>query len=375
MNIGINLLFLKQGIAGGTETYTFGLLKGLSELADADSYKFFIFCNEKLNLDLLANHQNFEIIRYAKIAQSVRYRVFFEQFLFPFKIKKYKLDLLHSLGYTGPVFQKNHLVTIHDTNAFVHEDMPGLKKKMLAFFMASVAKKCDHILTVSHFSKKEIIHFLKVPAKKISVVYEASKYDQNTVAESLPDDFIFLKASPYFIALSSVTKNKNIITLLQAFKKVVANFPEYKLVLAGFMPPDNSILAYADEAGLTGKIISTGFIGDNILISLFKNSYGFIFPSLYEGFGLPLLEAQNLGVPVISSNKGSLPEVGGDSVLYFEGKDAGELADKMQELITNKNLGSSLIEQGYKNTNRFSWPETAKQTLDIYKKYKTEKHA
>lgn len=364
MRTGINLLFLKPGLAGGTETYSYGLLKGLAETASTEN-TFFIFCSYNLNLDFLNDKPNFLLIKY-NIGKSVAFRCFFEQFIFPFRLKKYKLDVLHSLGYIGPVTQKNHLVTIHDANAFAHTDMQWIKRIFLSFLMRLTAKMCTHIIAVSIFSKKEIIKHLHVAEQKITVIYEACKFARTGYNFDTTNKFDFLNNAQFFVGLSSTYKNKNIITLINAFKIISQQYPQLKLVLVGHLPIDNSIQKKIKTYNLANSIFVTGYVEEKELISIFRKSIAFVFPSVYEGFGLPLLEAQNLGVPVISSNKGSLPEIGGDSVLYFDALDEKELAEKMITIYTNKELYKNFIEKGFINASRFSWNITAKQVLELY---------
>lgn len=367
MRIGINLLFLKPGIAGGTETYSYGLLQGLMKVSSSKD-EFFVFCNRNVNPHFLQHDLRFKTIKY-NVGKSVASRCLYEQFVFPFKLKKYKLNVLHSLGYTGPVVTKHHIVTIHDANAFVHTDMNFLKRLFLSFLMKQTAKSCTHIIAVSQFSKQEILKYIKVKATKISVVYEACKYPPSIKKYTLPEQFKFIENENYLVALSSVTKNKNINTLITAFKELSAKYPQLKLILIGYLPPDNSIQKTIEKNKLKGKIIITGYLNERDLIALFQHSISFVFPSLYEGFGLPLLEAQNLGVPVIASDKGALPEIGKDSVLYFNGSDTKELAKKIQMLLSDQSLRKYHKNAGYNNAKRFSWDATASKTLELYTQY------
>lgn len=366
MKVGINLLFLKPGLAGGTETYSISLLKAMSHLTK-NNIEYHIFCSSEMNLQFLSGFSQFNIVRFNRVSRSLAYRFFFEQVIFPFKLRKYNLNILHSYGYIGPLFTKNHIVTIHDTNAFAHKKaMPVAKKILLRFFLLATAKRCSHIITVSHFSKQEIVKYLKVSANKISVIYEAGKYDVQTNENyTLPAQYAHLWQNPYFIGLSSVSPHKNITTLILAFKQLVTKFPNLKLVLAGHLPAGNTNIGITDDV-INGKIIFTGFVDDIVLMSLLKNACCFVFPSLYEGFGLPLLEAQALEVPVIASNMGSLPEIGADSALYFQATNANELAKVMSEFLTDTEKKALYIKKGLENIKRFSWDKAAVETLQLY---------
>ena len=367
MRVGINLLFLKPGIAGGTETYCYGLLNAFAELAPQD-FSFFIFCSDKPDLKFLENQPGFTIIRFRSVSASVGYRYFFEQTFFPFKLKKYNLDLLHSFGYVGPVFFKNHITTIHDTNAFAHEDMSSPKKILLQKFLKATARKCSHIIAVSAFTKGEIIKHLRSPEEKISVVHEASRFACVRTPLPLPGSFKELENKKYFVALGSVTKNKNLPVLIEAFQKLLSIIPEIRLVLVGHLPEDNSIQTYITTLRLSEQIIITGYLVEKELAAILQHAVCFVFPSLYEGFGLPVLEAQSLGVAVIASNRSAIPEIGRESVLYFNGNDSSELAQKMLAIVSDTNLQEHYIKAGLENSRRFSWKSTAEKTLDVYEK-------
>lgn len=367
MRVGVNLLFLKPGIAGGTETYSMGLLRAMKML-NTPHTEYVIFCDTNTNLQFLANDKRFTIVRFNKMATSLSYRLFFEQVIFPFKLKKYKLNVLHSFGYSGPFYIKNHVVTIHDTNSFASEHNMGFaKKNILSFFLKQVAKHCTHIITVSFFSKQEIIKHLKVAENKVTVVYEACKNDPlNHNEATLPGQFSFLQNSSYFMALGSFSVHKNIHRLVAAFNRLKKTHPDVKLVLSGHLPVSFANLLANDAGQTDSNVIVTGYIDDSTLQTLIHNALCFVFPSLYEGFGLPLIEAQAEGVPVIASDRGSLPEIGGDSVMYFSAEDDEDLAAKMEEMYTSQLARDKYIAIGLQNVKKFSWLKAAKENIKIY---------
>jgi glycosyltransferase involved in cell wall biosynthesis len=370
MNIGINLLFLKQGLAGGTETYSISLLKAMAAKPE-NTMNYYIFCSSELTLDCLNNHPKFTIIRFKRVSRSLAYRFFFEQIIFPFHLKKYKLHVLHSHGYVGPLLVKNHIVTIHDTNAFAHTHaMPLLKKVLLRFFLKAISKQCSRIITVSEFSKQEIIKNLKAPETKISVVYEACKYGLSIKQVILPTEYQHLLNCGYFMGIGSLSSHKNIQTLLAAFKILGRTNTSIKLVLAGHLPSDTSSFSLFNDDEFKDRIIITGFITDTVLEALLQNAICFVFPSLYEGFGLPLLEAQNAGTVVIASNRGSLPEIGGSSAIYFPALDAVALASEMEQILHDERKRAKYVMLGRENVNRFSWGKAAKETIKIYETQK-----
>ncbi len=367
MNIGFNLLYLLPGIVGGTETYAMGLLSAIQKL-NLD-HNFILFVNKECSKWASSK---FPMLK--KIVCSVsgvnRYRRYvFEQLNLPQLAKENQLDVMHSLGYTSPLCIKCHsVVTIHDLNfkAFGNE-MPLLRRMMLSYFVRQSIFRSTKVITDSQFSRSEILRYYDVPVSKITVTHLATDILGEGV-DSAANEFIGSNLKkPYFVAFSSVYPNKNIPNLIRAYIGLREREQiRQQLVLIGhrFDMGNNEDLAY--RMNEQDDIVQTGYLPVDILASVLKNADFLVFPSYYEGFGFPILEAMAVGLPVACSNAGSLPEVAGESALLFDPYSVDDMAAKMALIGTSQQVRSELRIKGYENLKRFSWDKTARQTVNVY---------
>lgn len=280
-----------------------------------------------------------------------------EQYDLPRWLRKHGSPLLLNLANTAPMFYKNKIVTIHDV-AFKFCPQSYSKKFLLAydFIIPRIIKSSKLILTVSNFSKSEIVKYYSVQQSKVDVIYnsvDASFISEGEVAE--PN---------YFLAVSSLNYRKNFIYVLKAFNKFSASNKEFKLYIVGDLKSDSFGEIDLSQYKSNPNILFLGRVSDEELKSLYKKAFGFIYPSLYEGFGIPPLEAQATGCPVICSNVSSLPEVFEKSVLYCDPYKEETLVDCMVKL-EDREVRSQLVSKGRDNLNRFSWENSAEKLNSI----------
>lgn len=367
MRIGLNLLYLLPGIVGGTETYAAGLIRGLAQIDKENEY--FVFVNCEAAEWPLPDAPNFHRVVCSVKAISRTKRYLFEQFKLPFLVQSYQLQLLHSLGYVSPVFLPcKSVVSILD----IIYDYPGsfARRQLLKLFAHISAHRTNGILTLSENSKRQIATHLHVSPQKITVTYLAPKIREESPGVTWTDVKKYLHLNDvYLLALSSFSPSKNIPRLLEALAMLQQELPEnMKLVLAGHVPSKGALLLQqVERLNLVKKVIFTGYLSDEKLILLLQHATGFIFPSLYEGFGIPVLEAMAAGTSVACSNAASLPEVAGDAALLFDPLKVDEIAMTIRRLINEPDLRAALVRKGYQNVARFSWKTTAEKTLRVYK--------
>lgn len=232
------------------------------------------------------------------------------------------------------------------------------------------AKRADKIITYSDSTKKDVIEFLNINEKKISVIplgveekfKPASEKEIKKIKADLglPDNYI--------ITLGTLQPRKNLEALIDAFARLKKDKAiPHKLVVVGEEGWNNErLLTKLDRLDIAEDIVITGFIEDNQLPSLYSGATALVYPSLYEGFGLPVLEAMACGVPVACSNTSSLPEVAGEAALLFDPTDVDQIYSSMQELLSDDRLRNNLSEVGIKRARHFTWEKTAKQTLSLY---------
>lgn len=221
-------------------------------------------------------------------------------------------------------------------------------------------ERSDSIITISEFSKNEISELLKVSKEKISVIYCAPSFSEYKV------DFVKIKnkykiSSPYLLYVGTIEPRKNIVRLVKSFELLKKNFNlPHKLVLAGSVGwKTENIIKTINKSSFRDDIILTGYISEEEKNTLYTNSEIFVFPSLYEGFGIPPLEAMHFGCPVVCSNVASLPEIVGEAAELVNPFDEITIAEGIIKVLNNKNYRSKLIESGYIQEQKFSWDESA----------------
>ena len=363
MRIGLNLLYLIPGEVGGTETYATELMRSLDLLSQDDD--FLVFVNiESADFQIPASPRFRKIICGVRASNRVK-RYLFEQVVLPFLVQWHHVDVLHSMGYVGPaVLLKKHLITIHDAN-FVRLSwlMSPLKRWVYGLMARLSAMTCHHIVTDSSFSKDELIECLGVPQTKMTVVHLGAP------AVSEPGDVRTghsTASRPYVLVLGGGSRHKNIRPFVEAFTRVQDHFP-HNLVIAGRLSDSFDDAPEVLALIQSGRISITGFLQKADLNAAYRGADLFVFPTLYEGFGLPLLEAQVRGVPVLCSRVASLPELGGDSVAYFDPSSIEDMAAKLADLLQNPEALKDLVERGHRNVHRFTWEQAATQTRTLYK--------
>jgi glycosyltransferase involved in cell wall biosynthesis len=238
----------------------------------------------------------------------------------------------------------------------------GFHKRLYAKFMFNaVKKKSSQIITVSEFSKREIIKCVGIKAEKISVVYNGvESFWFHVKMDERPHP------KKYFLYVGNVKPHKNLCALLQAFDLLKNNIDHDVVIVGqkhGFITQDKKIDHIAQK--MMDRVHFTGYLSDSLLNQWVAHAEALVFPSLYEGFGLPPLEAMACGCPVLCSNAASLPEVCGDAALYFDPYQPKDIANKMEMLINNPSLRNELVEKGRSRARQFTWEKSAQQVINI----------
>lgn len=293
----------------------------------------------------------------AKIVGS-HYGHFWEQSDLPIYLKSKGKPLLVNLANSAPLFYKNKIVTIHDVAYKVFPQTYPKSFLLFYSFMIPRLLRCSrHVVTVSEFSKNEITKYYGVPEENISVVYNAvSEIFKPTTANN---------GENYFLAVSSMNYRKNFIYILDAFCKYQELGGKECLYIIGDLK--NASFKEMDLSKYTSnpKIKFLGRVSDEELIKYYNNAIAFVYPSFYEGFGIPPLEAQACGCPAICAKASCLPEVFGDSVLYCNPYDSDSLVSSFQKIISDNVLRKALQDKGFINTRKYSWENSAKRLRDI----------
>lgn len=283
-----------------------------------------------------------------------------EQMELPYYLRKNGQPLLLCLANTAPLYYHNKVVTIHDV-AFERfpQSFSWQFRLFYKFLIPRLLKSSPSLVTVSEFSRSEISEIYNYDINKIMVAHNAVNEKFNPVITNDHDEYI--------LAVSSLNYQKNFHMLVKAFNCLKSQ--NVKLYIIGGFNKNFATTSFIHDIKKNKNIIFKGRVDDSELISLYSNALCFVFPSLYEGFGIPPLEAQACGCPVIVSDMASLPEVCGNSVLYCYPHNEEDIVEKISKLIKDKELQNDLKIKGFENVKRFSWEASAKKILDMMRQY------
>jgi glycosyltransferase involved in cell wall biosynthesis len=377
MKIGIDArIIFRRGVG----RYISNLVKNLLEIDRENTYYIYLDKNSILKEYIEANNCK---IKRLKTSNAFLY----EQFFLPLLAAKDGIDILHSTDNTCPYlagFFKNKIVlTIHDT-MFVRPInrvilKPTLKQRFLDIYkkigIPLSAKRADHIITVSEYSKQDIIRYLKVKEEKVTVIYEAvdKKYsviNDEKAKKNMKEKYKIIK--PYILITAASDLRKNTARALEAFN-IFNNITGYKyqLVITSIDYKElktTNIIDKIKELNLEKYVIITGYVSDDDMVLLYNCAGVFLFPSIWEGFGLQVLESFASGCPVITSDNTSLKEIAKDAAIFVNPFMVDDIVRGLLEMEKNEEKKRELIQKGFERLKDFSWRETAKKTIEVYKK-------
>jgi glycosyltransferase involved in cell wall biosynthesis len=373
MRIGINTLFLFPSKRAGTLTYVSNLVRALSQVDTENEY--ILFTNSQNHDVFKTDAKNFRRHLCPYVPENSMLRVLYEQMILPYYAKQFGLNVLHAPGDVPPIMAKcAKVVTLHDMQYiawYAHYPQYASKAKLLyvKYLYPLGARKSEVIVTISENSKKDIVKYLGIPENKILVIYEASRFSLGT-NQIEPDLNIFNKhriKKDYILSVASFLPHKNLNRLIESYALLMNNI-EHQVVLTGMnLHGMNLVKEMVRKKNVAAdRVIFTGYVSEAELIALYQNASLFVLPSLFEGFGLPLLEAMSLGCPVAASSRTSIPEVVGDAGVLFEPEDPKAMADAIYSILSDANLRDRLIDKGYKREKAFTWEKTARETLEAY---------
>lgn len=280
-----------------------------------------------------------------------------------------KPDLFLTLTHYAPrVSPIPTIVSVMDLS-FLH--FPETFKKDDLFQLTSwtkySVKKAKKVLTISQSSKNDIIKYYKIPADKIKVVPMGLKELSMEKNAKNPSDYGVSKK--YILFVGTLQPRKNITKLIEAFSLLPENLKnDYQLVVIGKKGwLYDEILKAPEIFGVENDVLFLDYVSDNDLPEFYKKAEVFVLPSLYEGFGLPVLEAMRYECPVVTSNVSSLPEAGGDAAIYFDPNNSQDIKDKIEKVLTDRNLREKMIEKGNIHYKKFTWEKSAKEVMDVIK--------
>ena len=375
MRVGVNTSFLLPGKVGGSETYVRELLDAIGGRDDVELVVFTNRENDGSLRDLLKARDGVEFCSLGFSIRSKIMRILGEQVCLPGKVRRAGVDLLWSPGYTAPrSCAAPQVVTIHDMQ---YETCPEVaspvSRWMRSILVPMAARRSRRVLTVSEFARNEIVRYTGVPAEKIDVTPEAADeafavpVDQNGICAAKKR--LLGHDAPYVLCVSNTYPHKRVDRLVTAFGRVKDRIP-HVLVLVGFPGRGEPAVVKAIAALATrDRVVRLQSIGKRDLVVLYQGADLVVLPSVYEGFGLPVLEAMTAGAPVLTTRSAAIPEVGGQSVNYFDHARDGDLEEKMLEMLAlDAGERDGIVAAARKRAESFSWDKTAAGTLECFRK-------
>ncbi len=376
MKVGLNLLYLVPGRVGGTEVYARELVGAMAQARP--EVEFSVFCGREAAGSLRsAGWPENVVLRPVRLPSAIKpLRIVIELLWLPMLARRARVDLLHSLGTTAPLWGRfARVVTIHDL-IYHHfpRTFPALARLGLELLVPRGARHAHRVLADSQATKDDLVATCRIDPEKIDVVYLGLGMPEPAAVTSEPQlrDRFALGERPIVLSVAAALAHKNIDGLLHAFRTVVDDASDRErpvLVVTGHAGRDQKRLTgLASELDIGGDVRFTGWVDPADLEGLYRCATCFVYPSKFEGFGLPVLEAMQRGTPVASSDATSLSEVVGGAALVFDPTDTAAIAGAIEQLLGDPALREEVVRSGRKRAAEFSWQKAARKTLAVYER-------
>jgi glycosyltransferase involved in cell wall biosynthesis len=369
--IGIDCRMYSSAFTG-IGRYVYELAKNLLQIDKSNEYV--LFFNDPEYGKFSPPHKNVK-----KVLVNAPHYSLKEQTKFLRILNRERLDLMHFTHFNAPIlYNRPFVVTIHDLTLHFY---PGRKKSSplhrfaYGLTLKTAVKKAKKVITISENTKKDLQILLRTPSEKVEVIYEGVDEKFRVLADREPVENVKKKygiSGKYLLYTGVWRCHKNLPNLIEAFH-ILKNEYDFdgRLVITGRHDPlyAPEIIDKAISLNLGEDVIFTGLVDEDALVPLYNGALAYVFPSLYEGFGLPPLEAMKCGVPVAAARASCLPEICGENnAIYFNPNNPHDIAEKIFRITSEKSLREKLIENGLNHVKKFSWPKMAEQTLRIYEK-------
>jgi len=366
----------------GIGTYIRNLIRALARLDAENHYILISYAADAAELGNLPS--NFEVALYERRDAGLSPHV-----AFPIYLRHFWADLYHvPLNVVSLFMPRPYVVTVHDMSSLLFEDLPSRQKRFRLFQFRRGLQRASKVLAVSNATLRDIDDLFGIRGAKVRRIYNAPdpRFLGNGPEPQDADMGLVLERyqiqRPFILYVGTIRKQKNIPRLVEAFAVLrgeLENHPVYRdlrlIIIGDEISRHPAVRRSVIQTRMEQVVRFLGFVPFDTLRVFYASAAAFVFPSLYEGFGLPPLEAMASGTPVVTSNLSSLPEVVGDAALLVNPENVFEIARGIREVLTNEDLRNSLIEKGHAQARRFSWDETARQVLEVYHEVSAASHA
>jgi len=351
--IGINALYLIPGGVGGTEIYLRRLLAAIASIDRENEY--FVFTNLETDADLVPRQPNFHWRPQAVRARFRPARILWEQAVLPMEAARYRLDVLFNPGFTAPLLAPCASVTVfHDLQHKRHpEYFRWFDLPFWNLLLWTSAHRARRLIAVSAATREDLIRVYHLPAERITVVLHGVEPDFFTLDRT--------RTEPFVLCVSTLHPHKNLDRLIRAYARKKR---EWRLTIAGMRGfYAEALEALIAESGVKDSVRLTGWIPRDELLQLYARAQAFVYPSTFEGFGMPVLEAMAAGIPVACSDISPLREVAGEAALFFDPMNEDAIAIALDRIVNDAPLRAQLQKSGPERARNFSWERAARETL------------
>jgi glycosyltransferase involved in cell wall biosynthesis len=351
--IGVNALYLIPGGVGGTEIYLRRLLGALSSIDQDNEY--FVFTNCETDADLVPGCPNFHWKPEAVRARFRPARILWEQTVLPVAAARARLDVLLNPGFTAPIFAPCACVTVfHDLQHKRHpEHFRWFDLPFWRLLLWASAHRARRLIAVSEATRRDLVDLYGLAPDRINVVHHGVE----------PEFFALdrMRKESFVLCVSTLHPHKNLDRLIRAYARGKRDWRLVVTGMRGFFA--DALDALIAELGVNDSVRLTGWIPRSELLQLYAKADAFVYPSTFEGFGMPVLEAMAAGIPVACSDIPPLREVAGDAALFFDPLNEDAIATALDRIVTDAPLRARLAEAGPKRARKFTWEQAARETL------------
>jgi glycosyltransferase involved in cell wall biosynthesis len=367
MKIAVNTRFLLPNKMEGFGWYTYEITKRLVE--NNPNHEFIFFFDRPYDSKFIFASNVTPVVLSPPARHPILFYIWFE-FAVKKALRRYKADVFFSPdGYLSLASDVKQIAVIHDLN-FEHfpKDIPWTPRVYLRHFFPKFARKATKIITVSNYSKQDICKTYNIPEEKITAIWNAAS-PVFSVLEDIEKNKIkeeFAQNAEYFLFVGAIHPRKNVGRLIQAYSNYLKQGGTKKLLIVGEnLWKNNAKFSIQVESNIAENIIFTGHLSLEKLAAVMASAFCFVFVPYFEGFGIPLVEAMQSGVPIIAGNRTSLPEVVGDAAILVNPFSPEEICNALFEIEANAQLRNELIQKGLERSRLFSWDEAAKKVWEV----------
>lgn len=358
LRIGINALYLLPGGVGGTEIYLRQLLRALAEIETPHQY--IVFTNRETGVDLVPQSPQFQHCPQPVHAANRASRILYEQLRLPGVLRSQKISVLLNPGFTAPFAIRIPSVTVfHDLQHVRHpEHFRWVDFPFWRLLLWQAAKKSTHLIAVSEATRRDLLSHYRLSSDAVSVVAHGVEPEFFSLVRERDDQ------TPYILCVSTLHPHKNLLRLVKVFARLQQRHPRLRLVLAGMRGfHAGGIEKQIADSGVTGSVEVTGWIARERLYELYRRATIFVYPSTFEGFGMPVLEALAVGVPTACSDIPPLREAAGEAALFFHPLHDDEIFAALDQLLSDSFLATRLSAAGPPRAHLYTWAQAAQATV------------